>query len=892
MPPSELLPIGTVTFLFTDIEGSTRLVQALGPSWVPLLEAHDHLVRTAIEDNKGTVVKSEGDSFFAVFASAIDAALASAAAQDGLAGHPWPEEGRIRVRMGLHTGVGQLGGADYVGIDVHRAARIADAAHGGQSVLSEPTAVLIERDLPSNLRLHDLGKHRLKDLSEPETIFELIADGREESFPHLRTLDAVPNNLPMQLTSFVGRENELADALRLLDRNRILTLTGPGGTGKTRLALQIAAEVAEKFRDGAFFVDLASISDPEVVPSQILTSIGLQAPARDQAPAVSLAEHLRTRSLLLVIDNFEHVIASAPVVAELVRASPESRFIVTSRAPLLISGEQEVPVPPLPVAKVGDITDLDTLMDVEAVSLFTERAVAVRPDFEINADNAATIVDLVNRLDGLPLAIELVASRLRHLPVSSILERLDARMLSSGSIDLPERQRTIEGAIEWSYDLLDPPTQKLFARMSVFAGGGRLDEIEAVCGPAEDLGVDVFEGLGALLDQALVRRTDSAVVPRFRMLHVIREYSIARLLASGEDADLHRRHLETYTEMIEEIAPRLLGVDRKQWLDVAEAEHDNLRAALEWAESAGEVDLALRLVAASWRFWQARGHLHEARRRVEMTLDLPGGELEHRAKAMEALGGVYWWQAEMADAKRVYWEALEMQRELGDPKKIANALYNYGLALAFTASQENEPTSLDETEAVFDEAEDLYRELGDVGGLGDVEWGRGSAVAYVANELEQALEHMKRAIDYYSRVGNDFGMGWGLYEVGIMLIRLGRHQEAWDYLHRGLALFRGHGDVSAAVLFIASAAAMAQALGDKARAARLAGAFTSLQIASGTDIVDHETNQLTGLRPEDLDALTGDLAAAYEEGRAMDLDAAIDYALAGPTDEAVAQRDQ
>ena len=891
--PADALPTGTVTFLFTDIEGSTRLVQALGSAaWVPLLETHNTLVRSAIEDHRGIVVKTEGDSFFAVFGSAAEAAVASAAAQDALAGHDWPEGGRIRARMGLHTGVGLLGGSDYVGIDVHRAARIADAAHGGQTVLSEPTAVLIERELPRSLRLHDLGKHRLKDLSEPETIFELVADGREEGFPHLRTLDAIPNNLPMQLTSFVGRDAELAEALRLLERTRILTLTGPGGTGKTRLALQIAAEVADRFRDGAFFADLASITDTEVVPSQILTSIGLQAPARDQAPSVSLAEHLKTRALLLVIDNFEHVLAAAPLVADLVRASPESQFIVTSRAPLLISGEQEMPVPPLPLADSRAAADLDTLMHVEAVSLFLDRAMAVRPDFELTTDNAATVVELVNRLDGLPLAIELVASRLRHLPVSSILERLDARMLSSGSIHLPERQRTIDGAIGWSYELLDPSTQRLFARMSVFAGGGRLEEIEAVCGPASDLGIDVFEGVGSLLDQALVRRIDTAEAPRFRMLHVIREHAMTCLEASGEDPDLHRRHLEVYTEIVEEVAPRLLGTDRKRWLDFAEAEHDNLRAALEWAQANGEVDLALRLVAASWRFWQARGHLHEARRRIEAALDLPGGELKHRAKAMEALGGVHWWQANMTECLQVYAEALAIQRQLGDPKEIANALYNHGLVQAFTAGRENETVTLEETEAIFDEAEHLYREIGDIGGLGDLEWGRGSSVAYVANEPEEAIGHMKQAIDYYSQAGNEFGMGWGLFEVGVMSFRLGRHQEAWDYLQRGLSLFRSHGDVSAAVLFIASIASVAQEFGDLPRSARLSGAFTSLRITSGTDIVDYETNQLAGLKPEELENLTGDLADAYREGRAMDLDTAVAYALAGPTDQAAATQDQ
>ena len=882
--PTEPLPTGTVTFLFTDIEGSTRLVQGLGPRWVEVLETHNTLVGRAIEANHGIVVKTEGDSFFAVFVSALDATLASGAAQDALASHVWPEDGRIRVRMGLHTGVGALGGADYVGLDVHRAARIADAGHGGQTVLSESTAVLVERDLPASLALRDLGKHRLKDLSEPETIFELVGRGRQEGFPHLRTLDAIPNNLPMQLTSFVGREQELAEALRLLDRTRILTLTGPGGTGKTRLSLQVAAEVGDQFPDGVFFVDLAPVSDVEVVPSQILSSLGLQASASDQSPAVSLLDHLRAKSLLLVLDNFEQVLAAAPLVADLVRASSDSKFLVTSRAPLQITGEQEMPIPPLPMADPDRIGDLDELLHVGAISLFAERAVAVRPDFEVTMENAQSVAELVRRLDGLPLAIELVASRLRHLPVSTILERLDARMLSSGSVDLPERQRTIHGAIAWSYDLLDEPTRRLFARLSVFAGGARLEEIERVCGPASELGVDVLEGLGFLLDQSLLRRVDIDAVHRFRMLHVIREYAMGCLEEAGQNPELQWRHLEVYTELAEMVAPELLRKDRKLWLDVMESDHDNIRSALDWAMANGEVDLALRLVTASWRFWQARGHLHEARRRVDSILAMPGGEPRHRAKAMEALGGILWWQARMEECFDVYERVLQLQRELGDPKEIANALYNFGLAAAFTGPESERQIGFEDMEAVFDEAEEIYADLGDLGGLGDIEWARGSAVAYVAMDPESATEHMKKSVHFYSQAGNEFGMGWGLFEVGNVARRIGRYDEAWEYLRRGLELFTGHRDVSAAVIFIAGLAAVAQDLGDQERAERLAGAFTTLQITSGTDLVSHELNRVAGLDYDTLEALTGDSAVPYREGRAMDFDQAVAYAMAGPVD--------
>ena len=891
--PTETLPTGTVTFFFTDIEGSTRLVQALGARWVDLLEAHNGLLREAIESNDGTVVKTEGDSFFAVFVSALDAALASEAAQGALAAHDWPEDGRIRARMGLHTGIGALGGADYVGLDVHRAARIADAAHGGQTVLSEPTAILVERGLPASLRLHDLGKHRLKDLSEPETIFELVGVGREEAFPQLRTLDAIPNNLPMQITSFVGREMELIEALRLLERTRILTMTGPGGTGKTRLALQVAAEVGDEFPDGVFFVALASVSDVEVVPSQILSSIGMQATARDESPAHSLKEHLKARSLLLVLDNFEQVLNAAPLVADLVRASSRSKFVVTSRAPLQISGEQEMPVAPLPIADAGQINDLDELVHVASISLFMERAIAVRPDFQITDENASAVAELVRRLDGLPLAIELVASRLRLLPVATILERLDARMLSSGSVDLPERQRTIQGAITWSYDLLDQPARRLFSRLSVFAGGGRLEEIETVCGPASDLGIDVIEGLSLLLDQSLLRRVDADDAPRFQMLHVIREYAMDRLEDVGESAELHRRHLQAYTEMAEMVAPQLLRKDRRRWLDVMESDHDNFRMALEWAVAHQEVDLALRLASALWRFWQARGHLHEARRRIDAVLALPGGELRYRAKAMEALGGIHWWQGRMEECGQVYEQVLSLQREIGDEREVANALYNFSLVVSFMGRQTGKVAQIEELTPLVDEADEIYQRLGDVGGMGDIQWSRGNAAAFILEDLPAAIEHMKKSADYYARAGNEFGLGWALFETGSMLRQTGEFLEGWEYLERGLALFSGHRDVSAAVLFIAQIAAVANGLGDVGRAHRLIGAFTSLQITSGTDIVGIEVNQIPGMELSLLEALTGDEAVPYREGRAMSFDEAVAYALAGPTDEGFeAQRAQ
>jgi predicted ATPase/class 3 adenylate cyclase len=877
------LPTGTVTFLFTDIEGSTRLVQALGESWVETLEAHDRVLANAIETRDGIVVKTEGDSFFAVFPSAIDALLAAVAAQHGLASRQWSADGAVRSRMGLHTGLGQMGGADYVGLDVHRAARIADAAHGGQVVLSESTAVLVERDLPSSIRLRDLGKHHLKDLLEPETIFQVVIDDLANDFPQLRTLDAIPNNLPKQLTSFVGRERELAEAVRLLVGSRILTMTGPGGTGKTRLALQAAAEVSADFADGVFFVDLAPVTDPDIVPTRILDAIGVQASTMDHDPPNHLMNLLAAKESLLILDNFEQLPGAAPLIADLVRSAPRCKMLVTSRAPLHISGEQEMPVPPLGIGPPQSSADGVTI-ESDAVRLFVDRAMAVRPDFVLSPEDVGSIVELVKKLDGLPLAIELVAARLRLLTVEQILSRLNTRLLASGSIDLPERQRTIEGAIAWSHDLLGEPARRLFGRFGVFAGGARLEELEEVCGPSEELGEDLLDCIAVLVDHSLVRRVDNEGNVRFRMLNVIQEYARERLADSGEAEEMARRHATAYLRLVESAEPELLRKNRKTWLDILEHDHDNVRAALDWSV-ANDADLSLRLAAAAWRFWQARGHLHEAGRRLKGVLALEGGELRSRAKATEALGGILWWQGQLDACFEVYAQALDLARELGDKREIANALYNYSLAIAF-AGANGVPTtqSYEEAERALDEAEGLYREIGSPGGLGDVEWGRGNAIAYVKSDFAAAATHMKKSIDYYREAGNEFGMGWGLFEVGEMARRSGDSIGAWPYVEEGLALFADHKDVSGVVLFLAAAAGIALEMGDIDRAHRLAGAYNALRAKTGTDIVRTDVNRIDALDLEVLEALSGDDARPYLEGGELDLERAVAYGLAGPTD--------
>ena len=635
------LPTGTVTFLFTDIEGSTRLAQELGDGWPPLLERHRQIARAAWAEQEGVEIGTEGDSFFVVFGSAPQAVAAAVAVQRGLAAEAWPANAVIRVRMGLHSGEGLISGGSYVGLDVHRAARIANAGHGGQVLLSATTHALVEGSLPDGVSLREMGEHRLKDLSRPERIWDLVISGVPSEFPPLRTLNAVPNNLPTQLTSFLGRQREIAEASQLLIDGRLLTLTGPGGTGKTRLSLQIAADATDRFPDGIYFVPLGTISQSDLVLPTIAQALGLVDPGTHALDR--LADHIGGKSILLVLDNFEQVNDAAPQIAELLVRARQISILVTSRSPLRVSGEREYPVPPLGVPDPTHLPDLDILSTYESVALFIERAMAVRPDFAVNSANAPAVAEICVRLDGLPLAIELAAARVRVLSPQAIMERLGDRLklLSGGSRDLPERQQTLRGAIAWSHDLLDEADQRVFARFSVFAGGATLGAIEQVAfDPGEDS--DALDAIASLVDKSLVRQeSEPDGEPRFRMLGTIREFATEKLGERGEAEELASRHAAWVLALVEAGAASVFGPDQKAILDRYEREHDNIRAALSRAIAGGQAEMAMRIFAACWRFWQMRGYLAEAREQAERVLALPGttDHPEARGAALEAAGG-------------------------------------------------------------------------------------------------------------------------------------------------------------------------------------------------------------------------------------------------------------
>jgi predicted ATPase/class 3 adenylate cyclase len=646
--------MGTVTFLFTDIEGSTRMWETDSGSMSDALARHDELLRSAIETHGGYVFKTVGDAFCAAFPTAPDALEASVEAQRLLLEEQWPETGRLRARMALHTGATEERDGDYFGPPVNRVARLLSAGHGGQVLLSLPTHEMVRDQLPAGAALVDLGERRLKDLFRPERIFELTAPGLPSEFPPLRTLESRPNNLPLQPTPLVGREREVAEIADRVQSEgaRLLTLTGPGGTGKTRLALQAAADLLEEFEDGVFFVALATITDPELVPSTIAVPLGVKESA-EQPLTESLRGYLREKQLLLVLDNFEQVLESAPLVGELVAACPKLKILATSRIALRLYGEQEYSVPPLALPDPRVLPPLEVLTQYEAVRLFLERARAVRAEFSVTNENAPAIAEICARLDGLPLAIELAGARVRILPPQKMLERLSNRLklLKGGARDLPTRQQTLRGAIDWSHDLLEEEEKILFGRLSVFSGGRTLEAIEEICDPEGDL--DALEGVESLVEKSLLRQEEGPNgEPRFVMLETVHEYAREKLQESGEAEKFKLAHAEYFLALAEETEPELKG-SGERWLEHLEAEHDNFRAALDWTPQPGDTDLALRLGGALMMFWDIRGHYSEGRRWLEKAL----AQDRHapaavRAKALGCLGRLAWQQGDLDRRRR------------------------------------------------------------------------------------------------------------------------------------------------------------------------------------------------------------------------------------------------
>jgi predicted ATPase/class 3 adenylate cyclase len=876
------LPSGTLTFLFTDIEGSTKLLTALGTDrYHEVLATHTKTLRTAFA--AGTEVRIEGDALFVVFDDPAAAIRATAAAQRALATTRFPHDAVVRVRMGMHTGQGtpasREAGADYVGIDVHRAARIANIAHGGQVLLSGATAMLAGQDPGDGIALRDLGEHRLKDLAQAERVYQLVIAGLANEFPPVRSLDRTPNNFPTQMTTFIGRQAELKTGLRLLDGTRLLTLTGPGGTGKTRLSLQLAAEVATGFADGAFWVPLAPITDPDLVPSTIAHALGVLVSGKE-VPLERVVEHMRGKRMLLVLDNFEQLMPAAPAVSALLASEPGLKVIASSRAPLRIAGEQEFAVPPLELPDPERLPSLEVLAQSDAVRLFIERARAVKPDFMVTAENAAAVAEICFRLDGLPLAIELAAARVKLLSPEAMLPRLrkGLDLLASSSPDRTDRQRTLRGAIAWSYDLLDAGLRRHFARSSVFVAGAMLEQLEAVCGPASEIGGEVLDRTSELLDNSLTRQLEAVGEPRFRMLVTIREFAMEKLTASGEEAAIRDRHLAAYLALAERAAPQLQGNEQRRWLDLIELEHDNMRAALEHAISTKKVDDASGLVFALWRFWQVRGHLQEGMAWAERVLALPALGHASRLRALEAAGGLGYWIADVGLTERFYREAYDLARSIGVEAEVAKSAYNLSFVHLVLAPNVEAQRAL--ALALLEEALAIFRKINDRASVGRTAWAL--AQAYREGPGTTHEDHLRskqfahEALAEHRALGNRFDVAWDLHGVGFSAHTLGELDDADRYWREALQMFVDAADSSGIVLLLSDFAELAKARGDIERHDTLVGAWTALSQRTGVGLATLWGTTAGRTVAKDIPP---ERRAALDRGLAMKTDDAIAYAL-------------
>ena len=762
-PAATVLPTGTVTFLMSDIEGSTRLLQALGDRYAAVLDHHYRILIDACTAAGGLQVSTEGDATFFAFPEAPAALRAAIGAQRSIESHPWPSDATVRVRMGIHTGDGRKMGSTYVGLDVHRVARIAGAGHGGQILVSAATRALAERSLPEGAELQDLGQHHLKDLDAPEHLFQLLVPDLPSDFPPLGSLGGRADHLPAQLTSFVGRDREKRDLLELLLRSQLLTLTGPGGTGKTRLSLEVAAAASDAFDDGVWFVSLSPITDPDLMLPTIAATLGLRE-GRGRPLADILADHLRDRSILLVLDNFEQLMPAATSVSDLVRAAPPTKVLISSREALRVTGEQEFPVPPLAVPDRASELRLEDLRAADSVALFVQRASLVQPGFDLTAANAHAVAEICARLDGLPLAIELAAARVRVFEPADILARLDRRLsFLAGGRDVPERQRTLRGAIDWSYDLLDEGEQVVFRRLSTFAGGCTLEAVQAVCRP-EELGFETVDAVSALHDKSLVRR-DSAGREglRFTMLETIREYGLELLDASSEAADMRRRHALFFVELAEAAAEPVNGLGQQQWLDALDRDVDNLRAAIGWTIETDEFETGLRLMVALTTFWVFRSHLREARQLLAELLELPGDlPTTLRAAALGVAADLAMWQADYVAALPWAEQSLALYRELADPAGIARQLNNLGWATATT-----DPARAHE---LFAASIDAYRKLGAPPAIGQALIGI-AMPEMQSRDVEAAKRHLDEAAAVFHGAGDESTalIADGLYGVCLRL---------------------------------------------------------------------------------------------------------------------------
>lgn len=881
------LPTGTVTFLFTDIEGSTRLWEVHPEAMRSALARHDALLRQAIDASNGVVFNTFGDAFCAAFATAPEALSAAVEAQIALNSEPWPEGLSLRVRMALHTGTAELRDGDYLGQPLNRIARLLSAGHGGQVLVSAATQELARDTLPPSVRFKPLGEHRLRDLGRPETVFQLCPPDLPSEFPALRSLEnpQLPNNLPQQVTSFIGREKEIAEIRSLMERTRLLTLTGTGGCGKTRLSLQVAADLLENYPGGVWLVELAPLADPALVPQTLARVLGVTEEA-GKPLTQTLAAALKPRRLLIVLDNCEHlVVACSQLCDTLIRTCPGVRVLASSREGLSIAGETVYRVPSLSLPDASRPLSLQSLSQYEAVRLFVERAQAALSTFSVTNANAPALAQLCVHLDGIPLALELAAARVRSLSVEEINNKLDNRfrLLTGGSRTALPRQQTLRAAIDWSYDLLNAQETRLLRRLSVFAGGWTLAAAEPVgagesgAGPGIEAW-EVLDLLTSLVEKSLVNAQVQGETTRYGLLETVRQYAHDRLMESREHNAVCARHADFFLTLAEEARPQWHGSEQVYWLGVFTEESDNLRQALafytEEAKKGESGEKGMRLASALQIFWQIHGHLSEGREHLRVLLAQPGGQepTPARAGALHTAGTLASIHGDYAQARKLLEESLAMRRVLGHKPGISVSLGNLGGVVWRQGD-------LARARVLYQESLVLAREAGDrhftafaLLNLGNVACDQG--------DYPGASALYEESLALWRELGNKMRIAEALGDLGSMRHAQGDLARARDHFKESLSLSRELGFKQGIAQSLEAFACLALKEARTERCVRLWGAAAALReiISSplAPDVREKQEREIATVRKTLGESA---FAKAWTEGRAMTLEQAIAYAL-------------
>jgi len=793
------LPGGLVTLLFTDIEGSTQMWERYPEAMKPALARHDDLIHCALATHGGQVVKTTGDGVFAVFPSAKDAVRSVVAAQVLLQAEPWEGISPLRVRMALHTAEVEMVHGDYYGPAVNRAARLMALASGGQVLVSQAIFDLTGGDFPEGISLRDLGEHRLKDLSRPERVFQVLSSDLPSEFPALQSIDAFPNNLPVQLSSFIGRELEMEQVGQLMSTTRLLTLTGSGGTGKTRLLLQAAAEALRNYRDGAWLIELASVVDPALVLPTISAVLKVREQP-DRSLLDVLSDFLRARNLLLVLDNCEHlIVACADIAEKVLRACPRLHILASSREALGITGETTFLVPSLSTPTLKQSHSAEALIQFDAARLFIERAQAAVPGFQVTDTQAPDLAQICQRLDGIPLAIELAAARVKVLTLNQLARRLDDRfrLLTGGSRSALPRQQTLRALIDWSYDLLPPEEQKSLRRLSVFAGGWTLEAAEAVVVDIGDSN-DMVEMLAQLTNKSLViaeqaRERDM----RYHLLETIRQYAREKMFDSGEGEMLRDRHLAYYLRAAEAIEYMNLSPKQAEWMDWCETEQDNCRAAIDWGMGR-DAEAALRLVAGVNEGWLRRGYTSDTQQLLQSAIDrveaLPGvagepgfGLLSILAKTWGALGSTFISQGMNLQAHACFERSLSLYAQIGNHSEQARSVCMLGFTEVLLGNNA-------EGEKHLVEAETLARRSGDKVGLGMALGIQANFMIFSLNDPVKSRRYNAEALQLAREIGAPWILGQTILGNARIAAVEGRVEDARSQFTEAAAIYQGLGD--------------------------------------------------------------------------------------------------